>query len=119
MAALTIYHNPSCGTSRKVLAAIQDRGLDAEVVSYLKDPPSATTLRSLAERLDGDVADLVRKDPYFKELGLDPADYTTAAAVVALLAEHPRLLQRPLLVTDDTVVIGRPPAAAEAFLDTL
>ena len=119
MAALQIFHNPSCGTSRKVLAAIEDRGLDVEVVTYLKDPPSAATLRSLAGRLDGDVADLVRKDPFFKELGLDPADYTTVPAVVELLVEHPRLLQRPLLVTDDTVIIGRPPTAAEAVLDSL
>ena len=119
MAALQIFHNPSCGTSRKVLAAIEHRGLDVEVVAYLKDPPTAATLRSIAKRLDGDVADLVRKDPYFKELGLDPADYTTVPAVVELLVEHPRLLQRPLLVTDDRVIIGRPPAAAEAFLDSL
>lgn len=119
MAALQIYHNPSCGTSRKVLAAAQDRGLDVEVVAYLKEPPTTATLRSLAGRLDGDVADLVRKDPYFKQLGLDPADYTTTPAVVGLLAEHPRLLQRPLLVTDDTVRIGRPPEAAVAWLDSL
>jgi arsenate reductase len=70
----------------------------------------------LAEHLDGPVADLVRKDPYFKELGLDPNDYTQPAAVVALLVEHPRLMQRPLLVKGDRVVIGRPKErAAELF----
>jgi arsenate reductase len=119
MAALTIFHNPSCGTSRKVLAAIEERGLDVEVVPYLKVPPSAATLRTLVGHLDGDVADLVRKDPFFKELGLDPADYTTADAVVDLLVDHPRLMQRPLLATADRVVIARPPAVAEAFLDSL
>lgn len=116
---LTMFHNPSCGTSRKVLDAITARDLDVEVVAYLKTPPDATTLRSLIGRLDGDVADLVRKDPFFKDLGLDAADYTTADAVVALLVEHPRLMQRPLLATDDTVIIARPPAVAEAFLDSL
>lgn len=116
---LTMFHNPSCGTSRKVLEAINARGLDVEVVAYLKTPPDAATLRSLIDRLDGDVADLVRKDPFFKELGLDAADYTTPDAVVTLLVAHPRLMQRPLLATDDTVIIARPPTVAEAFLDAL
>lgn len=117
--SLTIFHNPSCGTSRKVLAAIEDRGLDVTVIRYLNDPPDTATLRSLVDRLDGDVADLVRKDPFFKDQGLNADDYTTPEAVVAVLTEHPRLMQRPLLDTGDVVVIGRPPAAAEALLDTL
>lgn len=116
---LTMFHNPSCGTSRKVLAAITERGIDVDVVAYLKTPPDEATLRSLVARLDGDAADLVRKDPFFAELGLDAGDYTTEDAVVALLVEHPRLMQRPLLATDDTVVIARPPAVAEQFLDSL
>ncbi len=116
---LTMFHNPSCGTSRKVLEAINARGLDVEVVAYLKTPPDADTLRSLVDRLDGDVANLVRNDPHFKELGLSADDYTTADAVVALLVEHPRLMQRPVVATDHTVIIARPPAVAEAFLDAL
>jgi arsenate reductase len=116
---LTMFHNPSCGTSRKVLDAINARGLDVDVVAYLKTPPDAATLRSLVDRLDGDVANLVRNDPHFKELGLNTDDYTTADAVVALLVEHPRLMQRPVLATADTVIIARPPTAAEAFLDSL
>jgi arsenate reductase len=61
----------------------------------------------------------VRKDPFFKELGLDADDYTTPAAVVNLLVAYPRLMQRPLLDDGERVVIARPPAAAEAFLDSL
>jgi len=116
---LTMFHNPSCGTSRKVLDAVNARGIDVEVVRYLTTPPDADTLRSLIDRLDANVADLVRKDPFFKELGLDADDYVTPDAVVELLVEHPRLLQRPLLITPDAVVIARPPAVAEAFLDAL
>jgi arsenate reductase len=62
------------------------------------------------------VADLVRKDPYFKQLGLDASDYTTPGAVVDLLVEHPRLMQRPLLVKGDRVVIGRPKERADELL---
>jgi arsenate reductase len=115
MADVTIYHNPNCSTSKTVLGMAQDAGVDLEVVQYLKTPPSREQLTWLVEHLDGPVADLVRKDPFFKELGLDAADYTEPAAVVELLVEHPRLMQRPLLVKGDRVVIGRPERATELF----
>jgi arsenate reductase (glutaredoxin) len=116
MADVTVYHNPNCSTSKNVLAMAKDAGVDVEVVQYLKTPPTRERLEWLVDHLDGPVADLVRKDPYFNELGLDAADYTERDAVVALLLEHPRLMQRPLLVKGDRVVIGRPKErAAELF----
>jgi arsenate reductase len=108
MAAVTLYHNPNCSTSRKALDALEAGGVDTEVVQYLKTPLDRATLESLVDRLEDPVADLVRKDPYFKEQGLDAADYTEKGPVVDLLLEHPRLLQRPLLVSGDRVFIGRP-----------
>ena len=63
-------------------------------------------------------ADLVRKDPYFNSLGLDAADYTTKKAVIDLLLEHPRLMQRPLLVKADRVIIGRPVDRARELLES-
>jgi arsenate reductase len=116
MAEVTIYHNPNCSTSKNVLAMATDAGVDVEVVQYLKTPPSRERLEWLVKHLDGPVADLVRKDPFFKELGLGAADYTTPGPVVDLLIEHPRLMQRPLLVKGDTVVIGRPKDRAQALL---
>jgi arsenate reductase len=108
MAQVTIYHNPNCSTSKKALAALEDGGADVEVVQYLKQPLDRARLEWLVARLEDPVADLVRKDPYFKEQGLDAADYTEPDAIVDLLLEHPRLLQRPLLVSGDRVFIGRP-----------
>jgi len=108
VAAVTVYHNPKCSTSAKAVAALEGAGVDAEVVQYLKTPLDRASLESIVARLDDPVADLVRKDPFFKELGLDAADYQTAEAVVDLLLEHPRLMQRPLLDTGDRVFIGRP-----------
>jgi arsenate reductase len=61
-------------------------------------------------------ADLVRKDKRFKELGLDPEDYTTKAAVAALLLEHPELMQRPIVVRGKRAVIARPPEKLDALL---
>jgi arsenate reductase len=108
MAEVTIYHNPNCSTSKKALTALEEGGADFDVIQYMKAPPDRATLESLVARLEDPVADLVRKDPYFKELGLDAEDYTEPDAVVDLLLEHPRLMQRPLLVSGDRVFIGRP-----------
>ncbi len=116
MADVTVYHNPNCSTSKNVLAMAADARVEVDVVQYLKTPPTRERLTWLVEHLDGPVADLVRKDPFFKELGLDAADYTEPAAVVDLLLEHPRLMQRPLLVKGDRVVIGRPKDRAAELL---
>jgi len=116
VADVTIYHNPNCSTSKNVLAMAQDAGVDLEVIQYLKTPPTREQLEWLVDHLDGPVADLVRKDPYFKELGLDAADYAEPGPVIELLLEHPRLMQRPLLVKGDRVVIGRPKERASELL---
>jgi arsenate reductase len=116
MAPVTVYHNPNCSTSRKAVDALEAGGVETEVVQYLKTPLDRATLESIVDRLEDPVADLVRKDPYFKEQGLDAADYTEPAAVVDLLLEHPRLMQRPLLVSGDRVFIGRPLDRVDALI---
>ena len=66
--------------------------------------------------VDAAPADMVRKDKYFKDLGLNAADYTSVDAVVTLLAEHPRLMQRPIAVRGGRAVIGRPSENVETLL---
>lgn len=118
MAEVRIFHNPRCSKSRQALALLEEHGVEPEVVRYLDDPPDAATLRWLVEHLDGSPADLVRaKDGYASEAGVDAAAATGADAVVALLAEHPRLLERPVVVAGDRVVIGRPPERVLEVLD--
>lgn len=90
--------------------------MDVEIVQYLKAPPERATLERLVEILEDSVEDLVRKDANFKKLDLDPADYTEPAAVVDLLVEHPKLMQRPVLVKGDAAIIGRPKDRVEPFL---
>jgi arsenate reductase len=109
MAPLTLFHNPKCSTSRKVDDALTDAGVDHEVVLYLKDPPSRADLERIAGHLDDPVADLVRKDKRFAELGLDASQYTSTAKVIALLLEHPELMQRPIIESSTRAAIGRPP----------
>lgn len=117
--AVTIFHNPQCSTSTKVVAMADELGAHADLVLYLKEPPTREKLTWLVKHLDGSKpGDLVRKDSFFESLGLDPEDYTTQKAVVDLLLEHPRLLQRPLLVKGERVVIGRPVDRARELLES-
>lgn len=116
MADVTILHNPKCSTSKYALDELTAAGTDAEVVQYLKAPLDKPALLDLMAKLEDPPADLVRKDPFFKQQGLDAADYTTPDAVADLLVEHPRLMQRPVLVRSDRAIIGRPKDRVAAFV---
>lgn len=82
--------------------------MDAEVVLYLKTPPDAATLRGIIAKLDDPVTDLVRRDSMWNKLGLTDADAASADQVVDLLVRHKQLLQRPVVVTSERAIIGRP-----------
>ena len=116
MADLTLFHHTGCSTSRHALEHVSDAGIDAEVVLYLKTPLDRPALLDLIEKLEDPPADLVRKDGFFTGLGLDPDAYTTPDSVADLLVEHPRLMQRPVLVRGDRAIIGRPKDRVPAFL---
>ena len=117
MAALTVYHNPACSTSKQALAKLDELGVQHDVVQYLKTPLDRAQLTHLLQLLEDPPADLVRKDPYFAQLGLDAENYTTPDAVIDLLLEHPRLMQRPVLVKGDRAIIGRPKDRVREFVD--
>lgn len=114
MTDVTLFHNPRCSTSRH--AYDQLAGTDVEVVQYLKTPLDRGQLLDLIGKLEDPPADLVRKDTCFKELGLDPDAYATPTAVADLLVEHPRLMQRPVLIKGDRAIIGRPKDRVERFV---
>lgn len=116
MADVTLLHNPKCSTSRAAMDEIAASGTDAEVVQYLKEPLDRAQLLDLMAKLEDPPADLVRKDGFFKDLGLHADDYTTPDEVADLLVEHPRLMQRPVLVRGDRAIIGRPKDRVPAFL---
>lgn len=91
------------------MAVATERGIDFDEVRYLRNPPDEATLRDLIARLEDPVENLVRKDAQFAKLGLAADDYVgNADAVVAVLLEHPRLLQRPIIVHEGKAIIGRP-----------
>lgn len=112
----TVLHNKNCSTSRAALDAASAAGIEVEVHDYLKKPLSERELRDLAGKLEDPLTDLVRRDGFFKDQGLTDADVQTEDQVVAVLVEHPRLLQRPVIVKGDRAIIGRPKDRVPAFL---
>ena len=116
MPDITILHNTACSTSRHALDEATVAGVDTEVVQYLKKPLDRAELLELLSKLEDPPADLVRKDGFFKAQGLHADDYVTPEAVADLLVEHPRLMQRPVLVRGDRAIIGRPTDRVAAFL---
>ena len=113
---VTLLHNPRCSTSRSALETLTGAGVPTEVVHYLNTPLNEEQLRDLAAKLEDPVTDLVRRDATFTALGLTDEDVATVDQVVAVLAEHPKLMQRPVLVRGDRAIIGRPKDRVATFL---
>jgi len=116
MAKLTVYHNPVCSNSRGALELLKTRGIACDIIEYLKTPPTRETLEEILAMLEGPAADLVRKDKRFAELGLKPDDYVDKKKIVALLLEHPELMQRPIVIRGNRAIIARPPEKLTALL---
>ncbi|KPW27995.1 Arsenate reductase [Pseudomonas amygdali pv. mellea] len=109
MTDMTLYHNPRCSKSRGALELLQARGLTPDIVLYLETPPDAERLRDLLGKLGITARQLLRtgEDDY-KQLNLaDPS--LSDEQLIAAMAAHPKLIERPILVAGDKAVIGRPP----------
>ena len=104
----TIFHNPACGTSRKTLALLQERGADVTVIDYLKSPPSRAELKHLYDRAGMTARNGLRaKEPLATELKLnDPA--TSDDIILDAMMAHPILINRPLVETPNGVALCRP-----------
>ena len=104
----TIYHNPSCGTSRKTLEILRNEGADLTVIEYLKAPPSRQELKRIYDRAGISPREGLRaKEPLAEELGLTREDVTDDDILDAMM-EHPILIQRPLVETEKGALLCRP-----------
>jgi arsenate reductase len=115
---ITIYHNPRCSKSREALALTQQfadaNHLAIETIDYLKTPPTLTQLTIIAQQLNGAVREMVRdNEEEYAEIGLDNANDAT---LLQAIADHPKLLQRPIIVYRNRAVIGRPPERVHDLL---
>ena len=103
-----IYHNPRCGKSRNTLAILNEKGVEVEIVEYLKDSPSKSELESIITKLGVKPLDLIRKgETVFKEeyKGKELSD----SEWIEVMVSNPILIERPIVVKNDKAVIGRPP----------
>ncbi|OZG42655.1 arsenate reductase (glutaredoxin) [Aeromonas sp. A35_P] len=116
MSAITIYHNPECGTSRNTLELIRNSGVEPTVIHYLETPPSRDQLVALIAAMGMPVRELLRKNvPPYEALGLAEDRFSDDALIDAMLA-HPILINRPIVVTPLGTRLCRP---SEVVLDIL
>ncbi len=98
------------------MSIAEELGADAEIVNYRANPPDADTLRIIIAKLEDPPTDLVRRDSLWQKLGLTDADVETVDQIVDVIVRNKMIMQRPLLVTADTAIIGRPKDRVRALL---
>lgn len=113
---IQIYHNPSCRKSRECLTILQEKNIEYEVNLYLKDPLKKKDLIQILQLLNIPAAELIRKEEkifktQYKQQSMNEMDYIQA------MLDHPRLIQRPIIIHKDKAIIGRPPSKLIDFLD--
>lgn len=113
---IKIFHNPACGTSRNTLELIRNTGQEPEIIEYLKTPPTQAELASMIQQAGLTVRDAIRKnvEPY-EQLQLEGSSHSDAE-LIALMVEHPIVINRPFVVTELGVKLCRP---SELVLDLL
>jgi arsenate reductase len=105
---VTIYHNPRCSKSRQALQFLQEKGVEPSIIEYLKTPPDSNTLDSILTMLNIEPRELMRKqEAEYKEQGLND-DSLSRDQLIAAMVEHPKLIERPIVVTNGRAAIGRP-----------
>ncbi len=113
---LTIFHNPKCSTSRKVLAMLRDRGLEPTVVEYLKAGWTREGLTALLQTMGASPCAILRaREGLVKELGLDQPGVTDDQLIAAMIT-HPVLVERPIVVSPKGAAVGRPIERVETLL---
>lgn len=117
---IILYHNPRCSKSRAAVDFFAERGIDVQIIEYLKTPPDLATLRQLFHQLHlATPRQMMRtKDDLYQELGLDNPALNTEDLLQAI-AQHPALLERPLAVVGERAAIGRPLENLATLLDAV
>jgi arsenate reductase len=108
MSSFTIYHNPKCTKSRAALALLQEHGIEPKVIEYLQTPPTAAELKAIVAKLGIAPEQLVRKGEDVYKANYAGKKLTDAQWIEAMVS-HPILIERPIVVTGNRAMIGRPP----------
>ena len=104
-----MYHNPKCSKSRETLSLLMEKGIEPEIIEYLKTPPDAEELKAILAMLDKSPRELMRtKESVYKEKNLDDGSLDNTALISAMVTD-PILIERPIVIANDKAAIGRPP----------
>ena len=107
--SIKIFHNPRCSKSRQTLELIRQQGIEPDIVEYLKTPPSKTELKDILTRLNMEPRQLMRtKEAEYKENNLNAKELSNEQLIDAMV-KNPKLIERPIVVNDQKVALGRPP----------
>ena len=106
----TIYHNPNCSKSRETLEILKSKSTDIRIVEYLKTPPDKEELKEIIIKLNINPKELIRfKDDKAKEFGISFEDDFSVEKWISILVNNPKLIERPIVISNENGVIGRPP----------
>jgi arsenate reductase len=109
MSKTVIYHNPRCSKSRQTLELLNTHGVDTDIVEYLKTPPGADTLKHILDMLGMQPRELMRtNEAEYKALNLGD-ESLSRDQLIAAMVEHPKLIQRPIVIHNNKAALGRPP----------
>jgi len=115
MSTTTIWHNPKCSKSREGLAILQESKSDFEIVKYLDSPITAGQIQELLKLLGISARELMRtKEEIYKELNLK--NETDENRLIEAMVQHPRLIERPIIIRGNRAIIGRPSSLIVEFL---
>ena len=113
----TIYHNPECSKCRTTLEILNSKGVEPKIIEYLKNPPSKEELEEIIQKLKIQPSELIRfKEEKAKELGISDTDELTLEEWLTIMTENPVLIERPIVISAEGAVIGRPPENVLAIL---
>lgn len=107
--SVIIYHNPRCSKSRATLQLLKEKGIEPTIIEYLKTPPGTEQLDAILRKLGMEPRQLMRtKEAEYREAELDD-DTLDRAALIQAMVDHPKLIERPIVLANDKAAIGRPP----------
>ncbi len=111
----TLYYNPKCGSCRNALEQLRAAGVEPRVIEYLKMPPALPELQAIAKKLGESWREMIRtKESEYADMKLK--DSSSQADVLKAIVRHPILLQRPLVIRDNTALVARPPEKVQELL---
>lgn len=115
MEEVTIWHNPKCSKSREAMDILQESGCESRVFEYLKRSPNESEIRAVLKMLGVSPIEMMRtKEELFSELNL--GSESNDEALIMAMAEHPKLIERPIIIKGDKAIIGRPTEKIALFL---